>query len=83
MPGMAQKEVRHILLKNGGRISFLFGGRDLRKDPVKAIQEFPLWCSGVGIPLQRLRFDPYLAQLKDLVLLQLWHRSQPQLGFNP
>ena len=22
-------------------------------------------------------------QFKDLVLLQLWHRSQPQLRFNP
>ena len=56
---------------------------------LKIFQEFLLWHSGLRLQLQWLgslwkhRFDPGLAQwVKGTVLLQLWRRSQLQLGFS-
>ena len=51
-------------------------------------REFPLWHSGLMIWLISVEAPvfliPSLGQwVKDPALLQLWHKSQLGLGFNP
>ena len=56
-------------------------------DIFRQLKEYPLWCSGLRTQhclCGGTGSIPGLVHwVKDLMLLQLWHRSQLQLRFDP